>query len=176
MHPEPFPILLGVHIPQIIWAPPSCFCVDSNKICLSNVCCLNEVMCLPGAALKTWAWQKHGVPLYKDFATRTAPVLELYPLSCLAFTATFTVKCYLFGLLAFVYLVDCVWGGTWALGSGWAVLICDSVNVYVCECVVCYSYDLFLTIILSFPFSFDFYGIRHPKNSERGKPFGWCIS
>lgn len=76
--------------PQIIWAPPSwCFCLDSNKICLSNVCCLNEVMHLPGATFKTWAWQKRGVPLHKDFATRTAPVLELYPLSCLASTAPF---------------------------------------------------------------------------------------
>ena len=76
--------------PQIIWVPPSsCFYLDSNKICLFNVCCLSEVMHLPGAAFKTWAWQKCGVPLHKELANRTAPVLELYSLSCLVSTVSF---------------------------------------------------------------------------------------
>lgn len=38
------------------------------------------------------AWQKHGVSLHKDLTSRTAPVLELYSLSCLPLLPPFTYQ------------------------------------------------------------------------------------
>lgn len=99
MYPEPFPILFSVPFPNYLGPSQLMF------LLMLSVHCLNEVMCLPGAAFKTWAGQKHGVPLLRNLASRTAPVLKLYSLSHLASTAPF----YLPNIL-FIW----VWGGTWA--------------------------------------------------------------
>lgn len=110
VHPEPFPILLKIHIPKLFGPLSANVFVETHKFCLLNVCCLNEVICLPGATFRAWAWQKHGVPLHKNLASRTVPVLKFYCLSCLASTSPFCLSNNWFVWAAGLYFtMDWVW-------------------------------------------------------------------